>query len=121
MAKKKILLVDDDPRLRELVAATLGDDFILLQASDGMQGLEKARREAPDLIFLDVNMPILDGLQTCASLKSDNLTKAIPVIMLTGNGSPRDLQRGREAGADDYFVKPFSPLALLDKVEQLLS
>lgn len=120
MPRKKILLVDDDPRLRDLVAATLGGDFLLLQASDGMQALEKARKEGPDLILLDVTMPHLDGFETCVRLKNDALTKSIPVVMLTALGSPQDLRRGREVGADEYFVKPFSPMALLDKVDQIL-
>lgn len=118
---QKILLADDDPRLRILVSLTLGDDFVLLQAADGEETLQTARREMPDLILLDIMMPKVDGFEVCRILKSDSNTRDILIVMLTGKDSPEDVERGIEAGADAYFIKPFSPRALLDKVNQLLA
>ncbi len=117
---KKILLADDDPRIKALVAATLGSDFTVIQSGDGQETLEVVRRESPDLILLDVMMPKIDGFEVCRRLKSDQGTSHIPVIMLTGRDSAEDMQRGKEAGANVYFIKPFSPRALLDKVNEIL-
>jgi DNA-binding response OmpR family regulator len=117
---KKILMVDDDPRLRALVGATVGNDYVLLEAGDGEQGLQMARQEAPDLVLLDVRMPGIDGIEVCRRLKGDESTSSIKVIMLTGMDSDADQQRAHEVGADDYFIKPFSPLALLNKLNEVL-
>ncbi len=121
MTKQKVLLADDDPDLRRLVATTLGtDDFELLQARDGLEALEVARRERPSLILLDVNMPRHNGFEVCRLLKADPATKQIRIVMLTARGGASDRAEGRAAGADDYFVKPFSPVQLLNKVYALL-
>jgi len=117
----KILLVDDDDMVRDLVAATLkGGDYQLLQASDGGQGLELAREHRPDIVFLDVNMPIMDGVSVCEAIKSDPSTASVTVIMLTALGQEVDRDRARRAGADGYFTKPFSPLTLLRRVDEVL-
>jgi two-component system phosphate regulon response regulator PhoB len=119
--KRRVLLADDDPSLLRLISTTLGTgDFDLLQALDGQEALELAQRERPDLILLDINMPRLDGFQVCEQLKQDPQTAGIKVVMLTARGSEADRARGRECGADDYFVKPFSPIQLLNKVYALL-
>jgi two-component system alkaline phosphatase synthesis response regulator PhoP len=121
MSRKKILLADDQEGVRELVGATLGEEeFDLLQASDGEQALKLARANNPDLILLDVMMPVLDGFQVCKQLKEDPDTRHIKIIMLTAKGSDSDMERGTSSGADGYFVKPFSPLALLTQVHELL-
>lgn len=121
MARKKILLADDQEGVRELVGATLGEDeFDLLQAADGRQALEMARANLPDLILLDVMMPRMDGFQVCRELKDDASTRHIKIIMLTAKGSDSDVQRGNNSGADGYFSKPFSPLALLTQVHEIL-
>lgn len=118
---RKILLVDDDDMVRELVAATLkGGAYQLLQAADGGKGLALAREAKPDLIFLDVNMPVMDGVSVCEALKADPDTKGISVIMLTALGQDIDKERARKAGANGYFTKPFSPLSLLRKVDEVL-
>ena len=116
----RILIVDDDPDIRTLVAVTLGDSHAIVEAADGVDALCLARKEAFDLVLLDVMMPGMDGFEACRQLKGDPLTTNTPVILLTARGTREDLDRGREAGADDYFVKPFSPIALLDKIAQVL-
>jgi len=116
----RILIVDDDPDIRTLVAVTLGDSHTIVEAADGVDALCLVKKEAFDLVLLDVMMPGMDGFEACRQLKGDPLTTNTPVIMLTARGTREDLERGREAGADDYFVKPFSPIALLDKIAQVL-
>ena len=119
---KKILIVDDKPEVRALISVTLDmGEFTLYETSSGSQALEVANDKHPDLIILDVMMPGgLDGYQTCEKLKSDEKTKDIIVILLTARGQETDKQRGGAAGADDYFIKPFSPRELLDKVYAVL-
>src|SRR5438034_5624107 len=112
---KKILIVDDQPAVRELVSVTLEiGPYQILTAENGDQALRMARAELPELMLLDVQMPggSLDGLDVCRMLKTDDRTKSIYIIMLTAKGQDWDKQAGREVGADDYFVKPFSPLEL---------
>jgi DNA-binding response OmpR family regulator len=119
--RRRVLLADDDPALRRLMGTTLGStDFDLLQASDGEEALRLAREQHPELVLLDVNMPRLDGFAVCQQLKAAPETAGIKVVMLTARGADADRARGREAGADDYFVKPFSPVQLLNKVYALL-
>jgi DNA-binding response OmpR family regulator len=121
MNKRTVLLADDDPGLRRLVGATLGSEhFNLLAAADGEETLSVARQRQPALILLDINMPRKNGLEVCRLLKADPTTSHIKIVMLTASGSDVDRTRAFEASADDYFVKPFSPIALLDKVYALL-
>src|SRR6266852_6190044 len=119
--KRRILLADDDPGLRRLIGTTLGtEDFEVLQAVDGEEALRIAQQERPELVLLDVNMPKIDGFQVCRSLKTDPTTASIKIVMITARATDDDRARGREAGADDYFIKPFSPIQLLNKVYALL-
>jgi two-component system phosphate regulon response regulator PhoB len=119
--KRRILLADDDSALRRLIGTTLGNkDFDVLNAVDGEEALRMARQQHPELVLLDVNMPKLDGFQVCQHLKSDPETSTIKVVMITARATDIDRARGREVGADDYFVKPFSPIQLLNKVYALL-
>lgn len=116
----KLLIADDEPAVRALVHATLeGDDYVILEAGDGEEALAVARAEHPALVLLDIMMPRLDGLEVCRRLKADPGTRDIVIVMLTAQAQERDRDRGLAAGADDYFTKPFSPLALLNTVEQL--
>jgi DNA-binding response OmpR family regulator len=121
LPKYKVLLADDDPGLRKLVGTTLGtDDFALLQAGDGEETVAIARAEHPDIVLLDINMPKKNGLLVCRELKSDPTTAGIRIVILTASGNPTDKLSATEAQADDYFVKPFSPVALLNKIYDLL-
>ena len=119
---KKILVVDDQPEVRELVSVTLEvGPYQILAASSGEEALAVARQELPQLMLLDVMMPAgPDGLEVCRQLKSDPATASITIVMLTSKGQDWDREAGFEAGANDYFVKPFSPLELIQKVEEVL-
>jgi len=120
--KHRVLLADDDPLLLRLIRTTLGEeDFDLLQAADGEEALRVARQHHPALVLLDVNMPKLNGFEVCRHLKSEPATADIKVVMLTARSGDSDRMRGRQAGADDYFIKPFSPVQLLNKVYALLA
>src|SRR5438132_7379973 len=120
-SKRRVLLADDDPGLRRLIGTTLGtDDFELLQATDGEEALAIARQHHPELVLLDVNMPKLNGFEVCRQLKAQPETADIKIVMLTARGTDVDRAHGREVGADDYFIKPFSPVQLLNKVYALL-
>ncbi|MDO9527671.1 MAG: response regulator [Syntrophales bacterium] len=119
---KKILIVDDQLQIRELVEVTLrGEDCLILQAKSGEEAIKIVKAEKPDLIIMDVMMPgKIDGLEATRILKNDPETKDCTIIMLTAKGQEADREKGLEAGADDYFTKPFSPLELIRKVEEIL-
>ena len=120
---KKILIVDDQLEVRELVEVTLrADDYRILQASSGEESLKTARTEKPDLILMDIMMPGgMDGLEATRIIKNDPQTKDCTVIMLTAKGQQVDKAKGLEAGASEYFAKPFSPLELIRTVEKHLA
>ncbi len=119
---KKVLLVDDHSDIRRLVRITLGKDFEVLEASDGATALEIVRRQRPALVVLDVMMPgELDGLQVLDLIKSDPQLIQTRVIMVTARGQARDYDDGMQRGADAYFIKPFSPLQLVDSIKSLLA
>ncbi len=120
--RMKILLADDEEVVLTLMSATLGNDarYTLLKARDGEEALELARNELPDLIFLDVMMPKVDGYAVCQALKESPNTRHIKVVMLTAMNQDANRQRATEVGADDYFTKPFSPTSLLEKVSAIL-
>ena len=119
---KKILVVDDYREIRELVTTTLTlRDYQIFQAESGEAAIGVAKAEKPDLIIMDITMPgSIDGLEAARMIKDDPDTENCKIIMLTGMGQDTYRKQGLEAGADDYFVKPFSPLALLNKVEETL-
>ena len=120
--KKKILLVDDEELILEVVGIALGGSrrYELLVAEDGETALKIAREQQPDLIVMDVSMPLMNGLDACRALKADPATSSIAVIMLSAMAQRLDIERGTAAGADDYIVKPFSPSALLKRIDELL-
>jgi DNA-binding response OmpR family regulator len=120
---KKILIVDDEEKVRKLVEVTLSvGELEILHASSGEEALSVAREAKPDLILLDIMMPgRLDGLDVCRMLKKDPETKDIYIIMLTAKGQQVDKENGYASGADEYFVKPFSPMELMDKIDNILA
>jgi CheY-like chemotaxis protein len=117
---RAVLVVDDDAFIRELIATTLEGvaDFAIHQAQDGLEALEIAGRVRPRLVFLDIDMPRLDGIETCRRLRAGEAGAGAMIVMLTAASGPA---RGRaeEAGADDFLSKPFSPLELLRLVDRL--
>jgi len=120
---KKILIVDDQVEVRELVQVTLEiGDYQILSAENGQQAVDIARVEHPDIILLDIMMPgsDVDGLEACRLLKADPATADITIVMLSAKGQELDIETGKIAGADDYFTKPFSPIALIEKVESVI-
>ncbi len=119
---KKILIVDDQLEVRELVEVTLrSDDYQILQAESGEKAIELAKSEKPDLIIMDVMMPGgMDGLEATRTIKNDPETENCTIVMLTAKGQDSDREKGAAAGAADYFTKPFSPLELIRKVEEVL-
>ncbi len=117
---RKILIVDDHVDIRRLVRMTLEfESYEIFEAEDGATALLLAEAVRPDLVLLDVMMPgELDGLDVCRKLKSDPMLLNPHVIMLSARGQAQDCAAGREAGADAYLVKPFSPLQLIDVIAQ---
>jgi two-component system alkaline phosphatase synthesis response regulator PhoP len=119
--RKKILVVEDDPDLVELLSFNLrGCGFVVSTASDGLDALIKARSVIPDLILLDLMLPELDGFGVCEILRREPETAKIPIIMVTAMSSQFARLAGLEAGANDYFTKPFSPKQLIARVQALL-
>ena len=113
-----ILVVDDEPQITRLARDYLArDGFRVIAAGDGTAALAQARRESPDLVVLDLNLPGMDGLEVCRALRR---TSDVPVIMLTARAEETDRLIGLELGADDYIVKPFSPRELVARVRAVL-
>ena len=116
-----ILVVDDDPVIQKLLAVNFEmEGYIVVTAGDGLEGLAQALEILPDLVLLDVMMPRMDGIDVVRHLKADQLTAAIPVILLSARAQAKDIAAGLEVGADDYVTKPFEPVELLDKVAALI-
>jgi two-component system chemotaxis response regulator CheY len=116
-----VLIVDDDQFIRKLIATTLEDvsEFDLHEAADGVEALEVARQTLPSLVFLDVDMPRLNGIETCRQLRQDEATAGATIVMLTASHGDNVETDAEQAGADLFLTKPFSPLDLLRLVEQL--
>lgn len=119
--QKKILVVDDEPEIIKMLKMRLeANNYNVITATEGLDGLEKARREVPDLIILDVMLPKIDGYIICRILKFDQKFKDIPIIILTARSKRLDEQIGYETGADAYMTKPFKSEELLAKIKELL-
>lgn len=118
---KKILLVDDERDLVETVTFRLeAAGYEVVSGFDGQEGLDKAKKENPDLIILDLMLPKMDGYKVCRMLKFDEKYKKIPIIMFTARAQETDKNMGKEVGADAYITKPFEPKELLGKIQELL-
>jgi DNA-binding response OmpR family regulator len=118
----KILIADDSPTVRQLVAARLrADGYDVVEAEDGVEALDLARREHPDLYVLDKVMPKLDGFEVVRALREDPRTRPAPIVMLTERGSEEDVLGGLELGVEEYMPKPFSPHELSARVRRALA
>lgn len=121
MSKKHtVLSIDDDKFIHKIIARTLGDSYKLLFASNGTEGIKIAEEQQPDAIITDVEMPGLNGFETCDRLKTNPETQQIPVIFLSSRDNVRERMKGFEVGADDYLVKPFEADSLIAKMSVLL-
>jgi len=121
--KTKILLVEDEKGLSEMYKTKFEmENYELVQAFDGKDGLEKAKTMNPDIILLDIILPKLDGFLVLKELKSDDKLKEIPVLLLTNLGQEDDIKKGKKLGADGYFVKAnHNPAEIVDKVKEQLN
>jgi DNA-binding response OmpR family regulator len=121
MARKKILLVDDSNTVLLMERMMLKSDrYELLLAHDGVEAVDTALAQRPDLIFMDVVMPKMDGFEACRRLRGREETKAIPIIMVTTRGEPHNVQAGYEAGCTEYIAKPFNATELVAKLRNFL-
>ncbi len=122
MEQKKILIADDNENIREALTYLLEDEgYKLSLAKDGSDTLRKVREFRPDILFLDIMMPEINGYEVCRIIKSDPAIKNTYVIMLTAKGQVAEQERGKEVGADEYIVKPFSPMEILTKLKNILN
>jgi DNA-binding response OmpR family regulator len=117
---KKILIVEDDLEVIDILKITLEDKFQILEAYNGIKAINIIYEQIPDLVILDITLPEMNGYQVCRLLKEDENYKKIPIIILTSRAQKRDRFWGKEAGADKYITKPFDPDEVLDCIEELL-
>ena len=117
---KRLLIVEDSELNRDLLTQILDETFTLLMASDGQAGLDLAERERPDLVLLDLSLPIVDGWEVARRLKANARTRGIPLIALTAHAMRDDERRAVEAGCDAYVAKPLEEDVLLATIHRLL-
>lgn len=115
-----VLIIDDNNGMRAYLRSILQDKYNVSEATNGEQGLEKARREVPKLVVCDVMMPVMDGLEFIKRLKEDTATSHIPVVLLTARSLSEQRKEGYDTGADSYITKPFSGQVLLSRIENLM-
>jgi len=121
MSRKTILIVEDEKPIREMVAFALGRaGYDLVEAGDVSEAYEQMSHKLPDLILLDWMLPGASGIELARRMKRDELTRDIPIVMLTARGEEEDKVSGLEAGADDYVTKPFSPRELIARIKAVL-
>jgi len=117
----RILIVDDEPELTDMLKMRLESaGYEVITAVDGQEGLEKAKKEKPDLMILDLMLPKMDGYKVCGLLKNDARYSKIPIIIFTARAQESDVKMGQEVKADAYITKPFEPNKLMSKIKELL-
>jgi DNA-binding response OmpR family regulator len=121
--KHKLLIIDDDPFILEMYVLKFKEEgFIVETAKEGKEGLRKIREMKPDLVFLDVVMPMLDGLEMLRELRKNKETQNMKIVLLTNLGQKDDVERGMKLGADDYIIKAhFTPSEVVAKARSILS
>ena len=120
MDKKKILVVDDEPNIRLLLTKMLEKEFTVLDASNGLEAIDAAKNMKPDLIFMDLLMPGIDGYTACSAIKQNPATSGIPVVILTAVGFELNKRLAERVGANGYMTKPFSLVDLRKTMDLLL-
>ena len=119
MPKNKILIIDDEPEIIDMLTVVLkARNYLVISSLDGQHGIERVKKERPDLILLDILMPGTDGYSVCTKLKSDKETKNTPIIILSGMDEREAIIKCHNLGADDYIVKPFNLTTLLNKIRK---
>ena len=117
----RVLVVDDDPAIRLLCATMLNlDGCEVIEAANGQEALDLALTEAPDVVLLDISMPVLDGFGVAAALRTNERTRELPFVFLSGETDPRVTERGYEVGAAGFFAKPFDPGAVSAFIKRLV-
>lgn len=122
MADINILIVEDSPTMRQLISFALKRirGVRIVEAGDGVDGLKKISAEKFDMIFTDINMPVMDGLKLISLVREDTNQKGVPIVVITTEGAQEDRQRALALGANDYITKPIQPNRILDVARQLL-
>jgi two-component system chemotaxis response regulator CheY len=122
MADINILIVEDSPTMRQLISFALKRirGVRIVEAGDGVDGLKKISGEKFDMIFTDINMPVMDGLKLISLVREDVNQKGVPIVVITTEGAQEDRQRALALGANDYITKPIQPNRILDVARQLL-
>ncbi|OGS00405.1 MAG: hypothetical protein A3G41_03205 [Elusimicrobia bacterium RIFCSPLOWO2_12_FULL_59_9] len=121
MPKKKILVIEDEPDYQRLFKTILAaEGYGVVLADNGEEGLKLLEETSPDLIFLDINMPKMDGYEVCTKIRSGEVQPRIPIIFITIRSQVEEIVQGLKLGADDYILKPFSPEEVLARVAALL-
>ena len=121
MTQRTVLVVDDEPFIcRSLSFVLRKDNYKVVEARNGEEALEAIRLHKPDLVFLDVMMPKINGFEVTERVKADPELRATKIILLTAKGQDSDREIGKKAGADDYMTKPFSPTKILDRARDIL-
>jgi two-component system cell cycle response regulator DivK len=117
---KKILIVEDVEFNRDLLVQLLEDDYELLTAADGAAGIDLAEREHPDLILMDLSLPVVDGWEATRRIKANTVLRSIPIVALTAHAMRGDAEKARECGCDDYLSKPLDEGLLFEKLTRFL-
>ena len=119
---KTILIIEDDKFLRELIVRKLKDEkYQIVEASDGEEGLEKAKKEIPDLVLLDLILPGIDGFEVLSRIKEEHALSSVPVIILSNLGQREEVEKGLKMGAVDYLIKAhFTPGEIIEKIKTVL-
>ncbi len=120
MEKHRLLIIEDNADTRRFLEAMLGKEFEVITAENAVIGIDYARNKSPDLILLDIMLPILSGYDACSLLKKDEKTKRIPIIFLSAKNSVPDITQGLTSGADDYIPKPFDYKELVARIQARL-
>ncbi len=121
MRRKRILLAEDQVEVRKIIGLVLAEEeFELLEADDGLQALQIAREQKPDLLLLDIGMPNLNGIDVCRRLRADPATSHVKIVALTAQAAPTDREAALEAGMDGFLTKPFGPAKLLNTIRQMV-
>jgi two-component system alkaline phosphatase synthesis response regulator PhoP len=120
--EKKILVIEDDPATSRLVDYSLRHEgYQVIAAFNGLEGIRKAKTEAPDLVILDVMLPGMDGFEICHQLRADPATAQLPILMFSAKAQDVDKNTGLKVGADDYLAKPAAPAEIVKRVGKLLT